>query len=130
MFFKRYREHYLLKDNTIDSPISMSVALPAVFASDQSPEPMENNATPPAVFPAKSATAYEQHQLIAHAHNKAIQYLPVAAEGVVVSNKNKVPPTNKCETYTLLKAYRIVSRSLAKLETSNKPFFRVIYDLI
>ena len=67
---------------------------------------------------------------MAHIYNKAIQYLPVAAKGVVVSNKNKVLPTNKCETYTLLKAYRIVSRSLAKLETSNKPFFRVIYDLV
>ena len=91
---------------------------------------MENNTAPPAVFPAKSATAYEWYQLIAYAHNKAIQYLLVAAEGVVVSDKNKVPPTNKCETCTLSKAYRIVSRSPAKLETSNKPFFRVIYDLI
>ena len=91
---------------------------------------MENNTAPPAIFPAKSATAYEWHQLMAHAYNKAIQHLPVAAEGVVVSNKNKVPPTNECETYTLSKAYRIVSRSLAKSETSNKPFFRVIYDLI
>ena len=48
----------------------------------------------------------------------------------MVSNKNKVLPTNKCETYALLKAHRIVSRSPAKSETSNKPFFRVIYDLI
>ena len=130
MFFKRYRGHYLLKDNTTDLPISMSVALPAVFASDQSPEPIENNAAPPAVFPAKSATAYEWHQLMAYAHNKAIQHLPVAAKGVVVSDKNKVPPTNECETCALSKAHRIVSRSPAKLETSNKPFFRVTYDLI
>ena len=91
---------------------------------------MENNTAPPAIFPAKSATAYEWHQLMAHVHNKAIQHLPVAAEGVVVSNKNKVPPTNKCETCALSKAYRIVSRSPAKSETSNKPFFRVTYDLI
>ena len=48
----------------------------------------------------------------------------------MVSDKNKVPPTNECETYALLKAYRIVSRSPAKSETSNKPFFRVIYDLV
>ena len=34
IFFKRYRGHYLLKDNTIDSPISISVASLAVFASD------------------------------------------------------------------------------------------------
>ena len=72
MFFKRHRGHYLLKDNTTDLPISMSVALPAVFTSDQSPEPMENNAAPPAVFPAKSATAYEWHQLMAYVYNKAI----------------------------------------------------------
>ena len=130
IFFKRHRGHYLLKDNTTDLPISISVASSAVFASDQSPEPIENNAAPPAIFPAKSATAYEWHQLIAYIHNKAIQHLLVAAEGVVVSNKNKVLPTNKCETYTLSKAYRIVSRSPAKSETSNKPFFRVIYDLI
>ena len=72
IFFKRYRGYYLLKDNTTDLPISMSVASPAVFASDQSPESIENNAAPPAVFPAKSATAYEWHQLMAHAYNKAI----------------------------------------------------------
>ena len=59
MFFKRHRGYYLLKDNTTDLPISISVALPAVFVSDQSPEPIENNAAPPAVFPAKLAIAYE-----------------------------------------------------------------------
>ena len=48
----------------------------------------------------------------------------------MVSDKNKIPPTNKCETYALSKAHRIVSRSPAKSETSNKPFFRVTYDLI
>ena len=42
----------------------------------------------------------------------------------------KVPPTNKYETCVLSKAYQIISRSSRKLEDSDKPFFRVIYDLI
>ena len=47
-----------------------------------------------------------------------------------ISDHAKVPPTNKCETYALSKAYQIISRSSRKSEDSDKPFFRVIYDLI
>ena len=67
-----------------------------------------------------------------YTHNKAIQHLLEATKGVVINNKNKnkVLPTNEYKMYTLSKAYRIVSRSPAKLETSKKPFYRIIYNLI
>ena len=41
-----------------------------------------------------------------------------------------MPPTNKYETCALSKAHQIISRSSRKLEDSEKPFYRIIYDLI
>ena len=79
---------------------------------------------------AKSATTLEWHQLLAHAGNDAIQNLAGAAEGVEVTDKARVPPTNECEVCALTKAHRIVSRSPYKAERSDKPFFRITYDLM
>ena len=42
----------------------------------------------------------------------------------------RVPPINKKEIYVLSKLYRIVLRSLNKVEFSDKPFYKIIYDLI
>ncbi|KAG7007910.1 hypothetical protein G7Y79_00008g025480 [Physcia stellaris] len=78
----------------------------------------------------RKGSTLEWHQLLAHANNDAIQHLQEAAEGVELTNKDKVPLTNKCEKCALSKAHRIVSRSPEKSETSNKPFYRITYDLI
>lgn len=101
----------MLEDNLVEA--SNAIALAAI-----SPAPI------------KSGSIYNWYQLLAHAGNNAIQHLAEAAEGVEVTDKNKVPPTNECEVYILSKAYRIVSRSPFKAETSDKPFYRIIYDLI
>ena len=37
---------------------------------------------------------------------------------------------NKCEICALAKAYKLIFRSFAKSETSDKSFFRIMYDLI
>ena len=37
---------------------------------------------------------------------------------------------NEYEICVLSKVYRIISRSLNKAEFSDKPFYRIIYDLI
>lgn len=78
----------------------------------------------------KSASAVEWHYLLAHVNSDAIQRLPGAAEGVEITDKNAVPKTNKCEACALSKAHRIVSRSSAKAETSDKPFYRISFDLM
>ncbi|KAG6995781.1 hypothetical protein G7Y79_00042g078860 [Physcia stellaris] len=78
----------------------------------------------------RQGSTLEWHQLLAHANNDAIQHLQEAAEGVELTNKDKVPLTNKCEECALSKAHRIVSKSPVKSETSDKPFYRITYDLI
>lgn len=78
----------------------------------------------------RKGTTTEWHQLLAHASNEAVQHLQQAAEGVEITNKDQVPPTNKCDECALSKAHRIVSRSSEKSETSSKPFYRITYDLI
>ena len=78
----------------------------------------------------RSGSTSEWHQLLAHASNEAVQHLQQAAEGVELTNKDKVPLTNKCEECALSKAHRIVSRSPTKSETSDRPFYRITYDLI
>lgn len=78
----------------------------------------------------RQGTARDWHQLLAHAADDAIQHLPQATKGVKITNKKKVPSTNKCETCALSKAHQIISRSTFKSEDSDKPFHRVTYDLI
>ena len=75
--------HYLLEDNT-DGDRDVA---PATFAAT------------------KVGITYEQHQLLAHTANNAIQHLAQAAEGVEISDHAKVPPTNKYETCALSKAH-------------------------
>ena len=101
--------HYVLEDNTAG---------------------MEST-NPPATFTAtRLGTTTQWHQLLAHANNDAVQHLPTAAEGVELTNKDKVPATNECEPCALSKAHRIISRSPTKAETSDKPFFRITFDLM
>ena len=85
----------------------------------------------PATFAAtKVGIIYDWYQLLAYAADNAIQHLTQAAEGVEISDYTKVPPTNKCETCALSKAHQIISRSSRKSEDSEKPFYRITYDLI
>ena len=75
--------HYLLEDNTDGN---RDVAL-AIFAAT------------------KVGITYKWHQLLAYTADNAIQHLAQAAEGVEILDYAKVPPTNKCETCALSKAY-------------------------
>lgn len=85
----------------------------------------------PASFAAtRSGTPRDWHQLLAYAADDAIQHLPQATEGVELLSHDKVPATNKCETCALSKAHQIISRSSSNSEHSDKPFYRVTYDLI
>ena len=85
---------------------------------------------PSSFIAAKSGTTKEWHQLLAHAANDAIQHLPQAAEGVKITDKDKVPATNECQTCAVSKAHQIISRSTFKQEDSEEPFHRITYDLI
>lgn len=78
----------------------------------------------------RASSTQDWHQLLAHANNEAIQHLTTAAEGVELTDKEPVPKTNKCEECALSKAHKLVSRSPDKSETSDKPFFRINFDLI
>ena len=80
----------------------------------------------------RTATAQEWYSILGHASNKAIQHLDTAAQGVHITNKEhvKAPNTSKCESCALLKAYELISRSPEKSENSDKPFYRITYDLI
>ena len=72
----------------------------------------------------RQGTARDWHQLLAHAADDAIQHLPQATEGVKITDKEKVPTTNKCETCALSKAHQIISRSTFKSEDSDKQYHR------
>ena len=47
-----------------------------------------------------------------------------------MTDSNRIPKTNKYKTYVLSKVYRIINQSPVKLEYLNKPFYRIIYNLI
>ena len=106
----RIGAHYVLEDNRTSKGVGSFVASASAFV--------------------RKGSTSEWHQLLAHANNEAIQHLQQAVEGVELINRDKVPLTNKCEECALSKAHRIVSRSPEKSETSNKPFYRITYDLI
>ena len=112
MLVTRNGGHYVLEDNTENSITKSS----GTFAGTK---PVN-----------KSGTTREWHQLLAHAGNDSIQHLAGAAEGVEITDKEKVPNMNDCEICVLSKAHRIVSRSSYKAETSSEPFFRITYDLM
>lgn len=108
-FFTRNDGHYVLEDNSDKLPMAAPTAH---------------------IAPPKSGTSLQWHQLLAHAGGDAIQRLTKAVEGVEVTDSNKTPTTNQCEVCAHSKAHRIVSRSPFKAETSDKPFYRITYDLI
>ena len=53
----------------------------------------------------KSGTTRDWHQLLAYAADNAIQHLQQAAKGVEITNKTKVPLTNKYSIYTVSQAH-------------------------
>lgn len=110
----RVESHYVLEDNTKLEGVETA------FATSKTTSKVM-----------RTGSTNDWHRLLAHANNEAIQHLPTAVEGVKVTNISEaVPTTNKCEECALSKAHRIISRSSEKSETSNKPFFRITYDLI
>jgi hypothetical protein len=113
-----YDEHYLLKNNTSSSVVNQQVINQqrAYFA----------------VKSIKSETAYQWHQLMTHASSEVIQHLKTSAEKMKITDKsdNLVLKTHECESCALSKMHKIISRSAKNVETSDKSFFRVTYDLM
>ena len=95
---------------------------------DHEPEPVNQ------VFATakKSRTAIEWHSVMAHASPEAIMHLENSTNDVVISDvaTAKVPKTNECETCALTKSHVQISRTSHKSETSDKPFYRVSFDLM
>jgi hypothetical protein len=110
-----YGGHYLLENNTSSSVVNQQGAY---FAAKS----------------IKSGTAYQWHQLMAHASSEVIQHLETSAEGVKITDKSdksvSVLKTHECESCALSKMHKIISRSAENVETSDKSFFRVTYDLM
>ena len=95
---------------------------------NQQPEPVNK------VFATakKSRTAIEWHSIMAHASPEAIMHLENSTNDVIISDvaTAKVPKTNECETCALTKSHVQISRTSHKSETSDKPFYRVSFDLM
>ena len=73
---------------------------------------------------------HNQYQLLVYVNNEIIQHLITAAEEVKLINQKSVFKINKCEKCALTKAHKIVLCFFNKSETSEKLFFRIIYNLI
>lgn len=115
---KQVGGHDLLEDNTS-----------AVFITRR----LKDTSNPTEVPTKKKvASSYDWHRLLAHASAEVIGHLQSSAQGVEVTDSAKinVPKTNECEPCALSKAHRIISRSTELAETSDKPFYRVTFDLI
>ena len=80
----------------------------------------------------KSRTAIQWHSIMAHASPDAIMQLENSTNDVIISDVTtaKLPKTNECETCALTKSHVQISRTSHKSETSDKPFYRVSFDLM
>ena len=112
LIYTRVNMHYLIRDNTKDTVNETKVL--ASFSAAL----------------VKGGTIQEQYQILIYTSNQAIQYLESAIKGVKLLNNARVPPRKEYEIYALSKVYRIILRSLNKVDFSDKPFYRIIYDLI
>ena len=67
-----------------------------------------------------------------HASDDAIQHLKSNAERMKIAQgvENKIPKTNECEPCALAKMHRMISRSSDNAKSSDRPFFRITYDLM
>ena len=96
-----------------------------VFENNKKFEEMSNFA----IIVRKSTTT-KWHQLLTHVNNDVIQHLQQIVEKMKFINKNKMFSINKCEKCVFFKTHKIVFKSSKKFETSNKFFYRIIYDFI
>jgi hypothetical protein len=114
-----YDEHYLLENNTSSSAVNQQKVNQRVYIAAKS---------------IKSETAYQWHQLMTHASSEVIQHLKTSAEEekmkITDKSDNSVLKTHECESCALSKMHKIIFRSAENVETSDKSFFRVTYDLI
>ena len=80
----------------------------------------------------KSRSSLEWHKVLAHASHDTVMHLEESTSGIKIDNKEsaQVPRTNECETCALTKSQRIVSRSPDVSEDSDKPFYRITFDLL
>lgn len=78
----------------------------------------------------RASTAEKWHRTLAHANSEVIEHLQSNVEGISVTSDLSVPKTAQCQTCALSKAHKIISRSPDKEEDSQKPFFRISFDLI
>lgn len=115
---KEFDGHYLLEDNR-----------PASFVAGR----LQGTSTATRVsIVNKVATSNDWHRMLGHVSSEAIQHLQTSAEGVIITDspKSSVPKTHQCEPCALAKAHRVISRSPAIAESSEKPFHRITYDLM
>ena len=78
----------------------------------------------------KIASRRDWHRMMIHVFFETIVHLSISIEKIKITNNQFVLKTHKCESCALSKAHRIISRLSINVETSNKLFFRVIYDLM
>lgn len=122
-FVEEYNGHYIIENNMIKTAASTTTA-------DTTSSAFTGNSSTTTLAIAKSGTTNDWHQILGHASHEAIKHLENATQGVKISDNARVPRTNECKTCALSKSHRIVSRSPDKSESSDKPFHRIIYDLM
>ena len=94
---------------------------------------MEDNIEEEAVFSTtttKSGSANDWHKILGHASNDVILNLEKSVDSARITGDANAPTTSECESCALAKMHRQISRSSEKSESSDKPFYRVTYDLM
>jgi hypothetical protein len=76
------------------------------------------------------ATAALWHQRLAHASPEVIKHLEQAAKDITVDQSTKCPLTVDCQTCSISKASKVISRRTEVEDKATGPFSRVNYDLI
>ena len=91
----------------------------------------KNNTSSTFLLSSAVKTINNWHHVLGHALHKAIKHLQTSAQGVEVSDANFwVLKTSECEMCAFFKLQQIISCSLDKSKTSNKPFHQTTYDLM
>ena len=78
----------------------------------------------------KIVSRRDWHRMMIHVFFEAIAHLSISIERMKIIDNQIVFKTHECESCALSKAYKIIFRLFINVETSNKFFFRVIYNLM
>ncbi len=112
---KSQDDHYLLKNNK-------SLQLQTFFVKKKT-DSSQNSSE-------KVTKIMNWHRIMKHAFNEAIQHLQAAAEKMIMSDVKIMSKTHQCETCSLSKIHKIISRSSDNAEISSISVYRIIYDLM